>query len=76
MLKLGRDTKVKDWRSFWCWYSFLILAYSNVFEISAAILEKGLLGKARKGMTARKQIKVARWKKEASKQKRQQLQMN
>ena len=29
--------------SFWCWYSFLILAYFNVFEILAAILEKGLL---------------------------------
>ena len=27
-----------------CWYSFLILAYSNLFEFSAAILEKGLLG--------------------------------
>ena len=29
--------------SFQCWYWFLILAYSNVFEFSAAILEKGLL---------------------------------
>ena len=28
--------------SFLCWYLFFILAYSNVFEFSAAILEKGL----------------------------------
>ena len=30
--------------SFWCWYSFLILAYFSIFEILATILEKGLLG--------------------------------
>ena len=41
MLKLGRVTKVKV--LFLVLDSFLILAYSNVFEFSAAILEKGLL---------------------------------
>ena len=40
MLKLGRVTKVK-W-SFQWWYTFLILANSNLFEFSTAILEKGL----------------------------------
>ena len=40
MLKLGRVTKVKV--LFLVLVSFLILAYSNVFEFSAAILEKGL----------------------------------
>ena len=37
MLKLGRVTKVK------VLFLVLVLAYSNVFEFSAAILEKGLL---------------------------------
>ena len=40
MLKLGRVTKVKVP---FLLYSFSILAYSKVFEFSAAILEKGLL---------------------------------
>ena len=34
--------------SFWCWYSFLSLAYCNVFEFSAVILEKGLLSITRR----------------------------
>ena len=40
MLKLGRITKVK--MLFLVLVFVLILAYSNVFEFSAAILEKGL----------------------------------
>ena len=36
MLKLGRVTKVKEL------VLVLVFAYSNVFEFSAAILEKGL----------------------------------
>ena len=41
MLKLGRVTKVKG--LFLVLVFVLILACSNVFEFSAAILEKGLL---------------------------------
>ena len=41
MLKLCRVSKVKVF--FLCWYTFLILANINLFEFSAAILEKGLL---------------------------------
>ena len=42
MLKLGRVTKVKV--LFLVLEYVLILAYSSVFEFSAAILEKGLFG--------------------------------
>ena len=46
MLKLGRVTKFKV--LFLALVSFLILSYSNAFEFSAAILEKGLLFHSRK----------------------------
>ena len=41
MLKICRFTKVRC--SFYCWHTFLVLASFNLFEFSAAILDKGLL---------------------------------